>query len=197
MQFLFPSFLWALLALAIPIIIHLFHFRRFKKVYFTNVDLLKEIKEETSSRNKLKNLLVLLSRMAALAMLVFAFAQPIISNSIIDRGKQNLVSIIVDNSFSMNALQEEVPLIVKAKDKAKEIIESYRETDQYVILTHDAETKHLRKVDQKTALSFIEDIVPTPSVNQLEDLSNIIKRVTSDEQDKNQELFIILSLIHI
>ena len=71
MQFLFPSFLWALLALAIPVIIHLFYFRRFKKVYFTNVRFLKEIKQETSSRNKLKNLLILLMRCLALAALVF------------------------------------------------------------------------------------------------------------------------------
>jgi len=65
MQFLYPSFLYALLALAIPIIIHLFFFRRFKKVYFTNVRFLKEIKEETSARQRLKNLLVLLMRLLA------------------------------------------------------------------------------------------------------------------------------------
>ena len=76
MQFLYPTFLYALLALAIPIIIHLFFFRRFKKVYFTNVRFLKEIKEETSARQRLKNLLVLLMRLLAMAALVLAFAQP-------------------------------------------------------------------------------------------------------------------------
>jgi hypothetical protein len=50
MQFLHPAFLFALGALAIPVIIHLFNFRRFKTVYFSNVSFLKEIKEETSSR---------------------------------------------------------------------------------------------------------------------------------------------------
>ncbi|MBT8220109.1 MAG: BatA domain-containing protein, partial [Bacteroidia bacterium] len=78
MQFLYPSFLWALLLLAVPIIIHLFHFRRFKKVLFTNVRFLKELKEETTARSKLKNLLVLLARLLALAALVLAFAQPFI-----------------------------------------------------------------------------------------------------------------------
>ena len=78
MQFLYPAFLWAMAALAIPIIIHLFYFRRFKKVSFTNVRLLKEIKEETASRNKLKDLLILLSRFLALALLIAAFAQPFI-----------------------------------------------------------------------------------------------------------------------
>ena len=76
MQFLYPSFLWALLALAIPIIIHLFYFRRFKKVFFTNVKFLKEVKEETSARSRLRNLLTLLMRLGAMAALVLAFAQP-------------------------------------------------------------------------------------------------------------------------
>ena len=68
MQLLYPAFLLALAALAIPIIIHLFHFRRFKKVYFTNVRFLKEVKEETSNRSRLRNLLVLLMRLLALPL---------------------------------------------------------------------------------------------------------------------------------
>jgi len=76
MSFVYPWFLWALLAIAIPIIIHLFHFRRFKTVYFTNVKFLKEVKEQTSARSKLKHLLVLCSRILAIAALVFAFAMP-------------------------------------------------------------------------------------------------------------------------
>ncbi|HMX40777.1 MAG TPA: BatA domain-containing protein [Saprospiraceae bacterium] len=67
MSFVFPAFLAALAVLAIPIIIHLFYFRRFKKVYFTNVRFLKEVKEETSNRQKLRNLLVLLMRCLAIA----------------------------------------------------------------------------------------------------------------------------------
>ena len=80
MEFIYPSFLWALGVLVLPIIIHLFYFRRFKKVEFTNVRFLKEIKEETASRSKLKNLLVLLSRLLAIAFLVFAFCQPFLSD---------------------------------------------------------------------------------------------------------------------
>ncbi|MBK6786030.1 MAG: BatA domain-containing protein [Saprospiraceae bacterium] len=71
MQFLYPYFLWALVALTIPVIIHLFYFKRFKKVYFSNVRYLKEIKEETSNRNKIKELLILLSRLLAFACLIF------------------------------------------------------------------------------------------------------------------------------
>ena len=47
MRFVNPLFLIALVGVAIPIIVHLFHFRRYKKVYFSNVALLREMQEET------------------------------------------------------------------------------------------------------------------------------------------------------
>ena len=75
MQFLYPSFLWALGLIAGPMIVHLFHFRRFRTVYFTNVRFLREVQEETSNRRKIRNLLVLLARCLAVVGLVLAFGQ--------------------------------------------------------------------------------------------------------------------------
>ena len=54
MQFLYPAFLFALVTLAIPVIIHLFNFRRYQKVYFSNVQFLKEVQEQQASRRNLK-----------------------------------------------------------------------------------------------------------------------------------------------
>jgi hypothetical protein len=173
MQFLFPSFLWALLALAIPIIIHLFYFRRFKKVFFTNVKYLKEIKEETSNRNRLKNLLVLLSRCLAVAALVFAFAQPFIPTGSAVKSGINHVSVFVDNSFSMTAARQDIPLLDFAKEKARLIINSYSEEDKFQVLTHDFEGRHQRFVSKEDALSFVDEIQVTPSV---QDLDKVTKR---------------------
>ncbi|NNE29623.1 MAG: hypothetical protein HKN16_08295, partial [Saprospiraceae bacterium] len=126
MQFLFPGFLFALFALAIPVLIHLFYFRRFKKVYFTNVKFLKEVKEETNSRRRLRNFLILLSRLFAFAFIIFAFAQPFLPlDQEVQKGKK-AVSVFVDNSFSMNALSEDVPLINQAKQKAREIVQGFK-----------------------------------------------------------------------
>ena len=80
MNFLYPVFLFALFSLAIPIIIHLFNFRKYKKVYFTNVRFLKELKHESESKSKLKNYLILAARLLTLTCLVLAFAQPFIPN---------------------------------------------------------------------------------------------------------------------
>lgn len=167
MQFLYPSFLWALLALAIPIIIHLFYFRRFKKVYFTNVKFLKEVKEETSARRKVRNLLVLLSRLLAIAMLVFAFAQPFIpQDTEVQKGDKS-VSVFIDNSFSMNALSEDVPLIEKAKQRAREVVNAYSVEDRFQILTNDFEGRHQRLVSKEDALALIDEVKTTPSVKEI------------------------------
>ena len=109
MQFLFPTFLWALAFLAIPVIIHLFYFRRFRKVYFTNVRFLREVKEDTSARSKLRNLLVLIARLLALAFLILAFVQPFIPQDNEVKAGRKAVSVFVDNSYSMSALSEDVP----------------------------------------------------------------------------------------
>ena len=70
MQFVNPLFLIALSALAIPILIHLFNFRKYKKVYFTNVHFLQEIQQETKKQSQLRQLLILLARLLAIAALV-------------------------------------------------------------------------------------------------------------------------------
>ncbi len=170
MQFLFPAFLFALAALAIPVIIHLFYFRRFKKIYFTNVRFLREVKEETSARSKLRNLLVLLARMLALAALVFAFAQPFIPLDAEVKTGNKAVGIFIDNSFSMNALSRDVPLIDKARQRAREIVEAYAETDRFQVLTNDFEGRHQRLVSKEEALALIDEVKISPAVRTLSEV---------------------------
>jgi hypothetical protein len=182
MQFLYPYFLWALAALAIPVIIHLFYFKRFKKVYFSNVRYLKEIKEETSNRNKIKELLILLSRLLAFACLIFAFAQPFIPKG--EKIKQGipLVSIFIDNSFSMTSVKEDIPLLDYAKEKALKIVESYGEEGKFQIITHDMLGKHQRLLSKEDALAYIEEIRYTALVQPLSKITARQNQLFKDEE---------------
>lgn len=191
MQFLYPSFLWALLALAVPVIIHLFYFRRFKKVYFTNVKFLKEVKEETSSRNKLKNLLTLLMRLLALAFLVGAFAQPFIPQGSTVKTGTNGVSLYIDNSFSMNALSQDVPLITKAKDNARAIIEAYSPEDKFQILTNDFEGRHQRLLGKDDAIALLDEIETSPAVKYLDQVKNRQLQTLNSQLIDNKILYFI------
>lgn len=167
MQFLYPTFLFALATLAIPIILHLFYFRRFKKVYFTNVRFLREVKEETSARSKLRNLLVLLMRLLAVAFLVFAFAQPFIPQDAEVKQGRKAVSVFVDNSFSMTALSQEAPLVERAKQRAREIVNAYGVEDEFQILTNDFEGRHQRLVSKEDALALIDEVEISPATREV------------------------------
>ena len=188
MQFLYPNFLWALLVIAIPIIIHLFYFRRFKKIRFTNVKFLKEIKEETASRNKLKNLLILLMRCLAISALVFAFSQPFLTKDSEIKKGVNKVSVFIDNSESMNAEIDNIPLLEIAKLKAREIIGAYNSNDQFQILTHEFKATHQRLVTKEDAFSLIEEIQINPEVKTL---SRVIDRQKQLLNDDNNIIYLI------
>ena len=54
-----PLFLIGLVAVAIPVIVHLFNFRRYRKVYFSNVDYLEQLQTETRRQSRLRQLLIL------------------------------------------------------------------------------------------------------------------------------------------
>ncbi len=167
MSFVFPYFLAALATLAIPIIIHLFFFRRFRKVYFTNVRFLKEVKEETSNRQRLRNLLVLLMRCLAIAMMVLAFAQPFLPRSSAVKQGQKSVSVFIDNSFSMNALSQDAPLLELAKQRARDVVSAYAPDDVFQILTNDFEGRDQRLVGKEDALNRIEEIRISPASREL------------------------------
>lgn len=191
MQFLYPSFLFALAALAIPIILHLFYFRRFKKVYFTNVRFLKEVKEETSARSKLRNLLVLLMRLLAITFLVLAFAQPFIPQDVEVKKGIKAVSVFVDNSFSMSALSQDVPLLDKAKQRAREIVQAYAVDDRFQILTNDFEGRHQRLVSKEDALGLIDEIEKTPAVKELSSVLTRQKQTLDASTTENKVSYII------
>lgn len=192
MQFLYPAFLFGLLALAVPVIVHLFYFRRFKTIYFTNVKFLKELKQETSARQKLKNLLVLLMRCLAIAALVFAFAQPFIpTGSAVKQGLKS-VSVFIDNSNSMSAMDKDISLFDKAKFRAREIIQGYKDEDKFQILTNDFEGKHQRLLSKEDALAAIDELKISPAVRNMSEIMKRQKQVLNTS-DRTLKIAYVLS----
>lgn len=171
MSFLYPGFLFALIAVSIPIIIHLFNFRRYKKIYFTNVRFLKEVKHETQSRSRIKHLLVLLSRILAITALVFAFAQPYIpvdTKMIIEGDK--VISVYIDNSFSMDATNNYGRLFEQAKKRALEIVSAYKPTDRFQLLTNDFEARHQRIINREEFAELLNEVSISPDVKQISEV---------------------------
>jgi len=106
MSFLQPQAFWLLFLLIIPIIIHLFQFRRYKKIKFSNVAFLKKVDETHKQQRKLKHYLILLSRMLFLSALIICLARPFKPQQ---KSFNETVTAILDNSASSGTLIEGTP----------------------------------------------------------------------------------------
>ena len=99
MQFKHPELLYALFLLIIPIFIHLFQLRRFKKLDFSNVEFLKRVLIKNRKSSQLKKWVTLLTRMAIFSCIILAFSQPFSATKSALKSDKELV-IYIDNSFS-------------------------------------------------------------------------------------------------
>ncbi len=137
MSFASPSFLWALFALAIPIIIHLFNFRRSTRVCFSNTRLLRQLKEETTQKRKLKQWLVLAARLLFLFFLVMAFAQPFLPAAFEGSQAKNKI-IYLDNSMSMSApVAEKTRALDAAIQMAQQLLATFPPDTRFRLITND------------------------------------------------------------
>jgi hypothetical protein len=131
MQFKHPEILYFLFLLVIPILVHLFQLRRFKKEYFTNVRFLKELSMQTRKSSQIKKWLLLFTRLFLLACLIIAFAQPYF-NAKDNVNTGNEMVILLDNSFSMQAKGSKGELLKRA---VQDLLENTPENQQFSLLT--------------------------------------------------------------
>ena len=184
MKFAYPEFLFALFAVAIPIIIHLFNFRKFKKIYFSNVSFLREVKKESQSKSKLKHLLILASRILAITFLVLAFAQPFIPSANSTQNINNIIGIYIDNSFSMESVGENGALLDEAKAKAIELVNAYQRTDRFIVCDNKFSVGSQRILSNEEALTKIEEIQISAESRLL---SNVFIRLTEALNSNSHE----------
>lgn len=192
MQFVYPAFLFALLSLTIPVLVHLFNFRRYQKVYFSNVQFLKEIKEQQSSRRNLRERLILISRLLALAFLVLAFARPYFPNkNTITPGKRQIISVFLDNSYSMQALTSEGSLLDEAKRRAKEIASAYSINDRFQLLTQDFEGRHQRLLTRQEFNDAVDEVKISAQSRRLPQIVSRQQSIMQNQQGAPEQIYVI------
>lgn len=197
MEFVHPEILWGLAALAIPVIIHLLNFRRYKRVAFSHVAFLQQVERQTRSTQRLKHLLVLLARLIAVAGLVLAFAQPFTPPPAgLNQGGKNgaAISLFIDNSLSMQAEGERGPLLQTARDKAATIIEQYGETDRFHVFTQDFAGRDQRLLTREQALERVGEIGISPEVHPLDAVLRRAEDALVGAGDQRRALYVFSDL---
>lgn len=107
MPFLFTNavFLAALAGLGIPVALHLLMKRRQVRMRFSTVRFFQQQEPQAKARRKLRNLLLLLLRLLAFAMVVLAFTRPFLNRNQPSPGQRQRreVVLVVDRSLSLQA----------------------------------------------------------------------------------------------
>jgi hypothetical protein len=185
MTFLYPSFLWALLALSIPVIIHLFNFRKTTRILFSNNRFLKQIKEVTTARRRLKHYLILASRLLFLFFLILAFAQPLIPAKDQLDAEQNIV-IYLDNSQSMSAqMPDKTPALNAALNFSRGIVGLFPPDTRYRILTNDFAPFSNTFKTKAEALDILAQVRTSPVSRSMEEIKNRL----GQQQTRSREFF--------
>ncbi len=216
MSFVYPGFLWALTALAIPIIIHLFNFRKTIRIYFSDTRFLKQVKQETTQKRRIKQYLVLAARLLFLSFLILAFAQPFIPSKE-DTSNIRNICIYIDNSFSLS-----VPADGKSRGldeaikRASALIELFPNETRFQLLTNEfgsnaSKTKSemtdllsqlrlspiartadevAKKVDKNSTLFWISDFQKSTLGNPVMADSSLQIRIVPIELERFSNIFV-------
>ena len=185
MQFKHPEILYFLFLLVIPILVHLFQLRRFKKEYFTNVRLLKELSIQTRKSSKIKKWLLLITRIFLLAAIIIAFAQPFF-NAKDKKNATNEMYIVLDNSFSMQAKGKKGELLKRA---VQELLENTPEKQTFSLITN---SETYWNTDIKSIQKEVKNIAYSALPFQLE---SAIAKIKSRKTPFNKDVIIITDAV--
>lgn len=192
MGFLFPLFLLAGISLAIPVLIHLFNLRRYKRIDFPDTRFLRNIQLSTKRQSKIRNWRLLLLRMLFLAAVILAFSQPYFGALKKDKGNE-ITAVYIDNSYSMTIGDGQENLLQSAKRKARQLIEASQEGARFVLISNDKKSA-MRPMLKSEALQALQEIKPVAQQFSLAQLMNSIKTATSNEKNESWNLYCFTDL---
>jgi hypothetical protein len=185
MHFKQPEILYFLLVLIVPILVHLFQLRRFKKEYFTNVRFLKALSIQTRKSSKIKKWLLLACRLLLLTCIVLGFAQPFFESKD-SKNASNKMYIILDNSFSMQAKGKKGELLKRA---VQELLEETPENTNFSLLTNN---DTYWDTDIKTIRSELQNLKYSATPFQLD---NILAKVKAHKSAFKKDIVIITDAV--
>lgn len=164
LSFLVPAFLAGLAALAIPILIHLTRKETRSSVAFPSLMFIRQVPHKSTSRRAIHRWPLLLLRLAALALLIFAFARPFVDREgggilPVTAGGQEVV-VLLDRSYSMGLGDR----WERAIEAAEEAVDGIGPNDRGTLLLFDsrAEAASPTTMDRNELRAALSGLTPGP-----------------------------------
>lgn len=187
MQFKHPEFLYFLFLLVIPILVHLFQLRRFKKEYFTNVQFLKELAVQTRKSATIKKWLLLFTRLLLLTFLILAFTQPFFTAKE-SKKANNEMFIILDNSQSMQAKGKQGELLKRA---VQDLLEHTPENQSFSLITN---SENYWNTDVKSIQKELQNLKYSATPFEIE---SAIAKINARKLAFNKDIIVITDAVGV
>lgn len=131
MTFAAPLFLLAVLAGAIPIVLHMINRQRAKDLPFPTLIFLRLSVEKTRRRRRIQDWFLMLLRLAVLVLLAFGLARPALTNlsALFSGGAASAVAIVLDNSASMGLIDRDARRFDTAVRACEQILAELKDGD--------------------------------------------------------------------
>ena len=196
MAFLNPLFLLGLLATGIPLVIHLWNRRRVVTIDFSSLIFITAAHRENARRFQLRQLLILLLRMAIIGLIVFALARPFLTLGLpvaSVRAKTDVI-IVLDNSYSMAYQDINGIRFDKAKTLATDIIDTLRHGDRAaLILMSDIPKPVFRQLtpDIESVVTAINDTETSYRTTNVQPSLELAHEILTESEQLNKEIYLI------
>ena len=191
--FLNSAALFGLFAAAIPLILHLLNRRRRHIVEFSTLRFLKQLEKKEMNRLRLKRLLLLLIRTLIVISIVLSFSRPTIRGYLPGGELSTNAVILLDNSLSMQILNEEMSLFDESTQAVTEILGTFNKNDRLILLS-SVQNERVVSADIKWSSPANIDLEDVNISYRSSDLKSALQKsikLLNNKKSANKELFII------
>jgi Aerotolerance regulator N-terminal/von Willebrand factor type A domain len=192
MQFLAPLFFLALAGLAIPVLLHLTQREKKQIIHFPSLMFVRRIPYESVRRRKIHNWLLLMVRLAALALIIFAFARPLIQ-----RGDQapppgagaREVVVLLDGSYSMGFGDHWDRAVAAARDQINRLNASDR--GSVVLFGSSADILLRTTAERDRLVAAVTAAKPRPSATRFAPALKVAGSILAESSLPRREVVLI------
>ena len=197
LTFLQPMFLWAGLAIALPLMLHLLKQRKREVMPFPTLRFLRMAQQRSSRRIKIEHLLLWLLRTALIAALVFAFTMPVLRSSHggdwLGRARRD-IAIVLDVSFSMGADDGGTKAWERVKEAAIAEIKALDEGDRVCVILAGNPARALFEkptADRDAVIAAIKTQSWGHESSRLDEAAAMATAVLHDSKSREREIHIL------
>lgn len=174
-------------------LIYLLNVRKPKKISFSTLAFFDALKSTALKKIKIKRWLLLALRALVIIMLVIAASRPFLPPDIgwSDQSQPKVITILIDNSPSMERINQNGPLLEQAKDLATKIINMAEDETRFSVNVTNGKALNMPLLSQEAASRRINEVEAVNGGNYLADRIRAESGTLMQAEEPNKVFYLI------